>query len=162
MRKPILAAVAILAIGSIGTGTMIAEAQPASPPAPETGGAPGPGMDAAGGPHRPGMDEADGPHRHWDRHLRAWWHHMREDRQRMVAPGTFALVYRHADRQLSPADVQTIAQAFLLWNGNHSWKVIDVAAAPDGLIGFAYTTQQGGVIAHLTMDPHTGRIARVD
>ena len=41
---------------------------------------------------------------------------------------TFALIYRQQDRQLGPPDVQKIAEAFLLWNGNHSWKVIDVAA----------------------------------
>ena len=146
MRKTILAAVAALAIGGIGAGTMIAYAQPAPPP---------PGPPGMGGPPGPGMG---GPHPHWG----GWWHHMREARGRMVAPGTFALVYRHADRQLTPADVQTIAQAFLLWQGNHSWKVTDVAPTQDGAIGFAFATQQGGVIAHFTMDPHTGRVARVD
>ena len=44
------------------------------------------------------------------------------------------------DRKLTPPDVQKIAEAFLLWNGNHSWKVIDVAPAPDGTIGFALAT----------------------
>ena len=48
----------------------------------------------------------------------------------------FALVYRQADRQLAPADVQKIAEAFLLWNGNHTWKVTDVAATDAGPIGF--------------------------
>ena len=141
MRKTILAAVAALAIGGIGAGTMIAYAQPAPPP-------PGP----------PGMGQAPGPHPLWGR----WMHHMWHGRGRMVAPGTFALVYRHADRQLTPPDVQTIAQAFLLWNGNHSWKVVDVAPTQDGAIGFAYATQEGGVIARFTMDPHTGRVARTD
>ena len=42
---------------------------------------------------------------------------------------TFALVYRQEDRKLTPPDVQKIAEAFLLWNGNHSWKVVDVAPA---------------------------------
>jgi hypothetical protein len=148
MRRTILAAVAALSIGGIGAGTMLAYAQPAPPPpAPQE--------------HGPWGHHADGPwggHRHWGE----WMRHLREGHGRMVAPGTFALVYRHADRQLTPTDVQTIAQAFLLWNGNHSWKVVDVAPAPDGAIGFAYATQQGGVIARFTMDPHTGKVARTD
>ena len=74
---------------------------------------------------------------------------------------TFALVYRQPDRQLAPADVQKIAEAFLLWNGNHTWKVIDVAPTPDGPIGFSLATPEGGVIAKFTMDPHTGKIERV-
>lgn len=141
MRKTVIAAVTALAIAGVGAGSLIANAQPAQPPGP-------PGPDFAG-PH--------GPHPHWG----AWMHRMRE-RARAFDPGTFALVYRHADRHLSPADVQTIAQAFLLWHGNHSWKVVDVASTQDGKIGFAYATQQGGVIARFAMDPHSGRIQRVD
>jgi len=51
---------------------------------------------------------------------------------RPFTPGDFALIYREPDRQLAPADVQKIAEGFLLWNGNHSWKVTNVAATPDG------------------------------
>ena len=76
-------------------------------------------------------------------------------------PRPFALVYRQPDRQLAPADVQKIAEAFLLWNGNHTWKVIDVAPTADGAIGFSLATPDGSVIAKFTMDPHTGRIPRV-
>lgn len=142
MRKTVIAAVAALGIAGLGAGTLVANAQPAAPPGPP----PGPGF---AGPH--------GPHPHWG----AWMRRMREAR-RPFAPGTFALVYRHADRHLTPADVQTIAQAFLLWHGNHSWKVVDVAPAANGQIGFAYATKQGGVIARFTMNPHTGHIERVD
>ena len=78
----------------------------------------------------------------------------------MGGPGTFALVYRQADRQLTAPDVQKIAEAFLLWNGNHSWKVVNVASAQDGAIGFSFATKEGSVVASFTMDPHTGRIAR--
>jgi len=78
-----------------------------------------------------------------------------------IAPGTFALVFRQADRNLSPPDVQKIVEGFLLWRGNHTWKVINVAAAPDGAIGFALATQEGSVIARFTMDPHSGRVTRV-
>jgi hypothetical protein len=57
--------------------------------------------------------------------------------------------------------VQKIAEGFLLWNGNHTWKVTDVASAADGPIGFSLTTPEGSVVAKFTMDPHTGKIARV-
>ena len=71
----------------------------------------------------------------------------------------FALVHRAEDRALTPPDVQKIAEAFLLWNGNHSWKVINVR--PDGdVIGFDLATAEGSVIAHFTMDPKTARLAR--
>ena len=73
----------------------------------------------------------------------------------------FALIYRQPDRGLAPADVQKIAEAFLLWNGNHSWKVTNVSATADGPIGFSLTTPEGSVIAKFTMDPHSGRIHRV-
>lgn len=77
-------------------------------------------------------------------------------------PRTFALVYPHKDRNLSPSDVKTIAEAFLLWNGNHSWKVTDVTQQKDGQIGFAYATANGAAVAHFTMDPHSGRLHRVN
>ncbi|HET8997365.1 MAG TPA: hypothetical protein VFN42_11930 [Acetobacteraceae bacterium] len=142
MRKTVIAAVTALAVTGLGAGTLVANAQPAPPPGPPAG---------------PGFGGPPGPHPHWH----AWMHHRGEE-HRPFAPGTFALVHRQADRHLSPSDVQTIAQAFLLWNGNHSWKVVDVAPGPDGKIGFAYATQQGGVIARFTMDPHNGHVARVD
>jgi hypothetical protein len=86
-----------------------------------------------------------------DGQMHGWMHHVRP----------FALIYRQADRQLAPADVQKIAEAFLLWNGNHTWKVANVAVTPDGPIGFSLTTAEGSVVAKFTMDPHTGKIARV-
>ena len=72
----------------------------------------------------------------------------------------FALVYPQPDRNLSAADVQKIAEAFLLFNGNHTWKVTEVAPAANGAIGFALATQEGSVIARFEMDPHTGRVNR--
>jgi hypothetical protein len=83
------------------------------------------------------------------------------DHGRPFTPGDFALIYRQPDRQLAPADVQKIAEGFLLWNGNHSWKVTNVTAAPDGPIGFNLETPEGSLVAKFTMDPHTGRIALV-
>jgi hypothetical protein len=93
-----------------------------------------------------------------------WMHGMHEGRE-MEGRGpmprrTFALVYRQEDRKLTPPDVQKIAEAFLLWNGNHSWKVVEVAPTTDGAIGFALATQEGSVIARFTMDPHSGRVTR--
>ena len=140
MRKSILGALVALAIAGTGTGVLIANAQPASPPA---------GQDGAAPPHMPGMG----------RMMRAQrWREARG--QRPQGQRTFALIYRAADRQLSPADVQKIAEGFLLWNGNHTWKVVDVAAAQDGSVGFALATGDGSVIARFTMDPHSGRVTR--
>ena len=81
-------------------------------------------------------------------------------RAQHAAPRTFALVYPQQDRQLTPADVQKIAEAFLLWRGNHSWKVVDVAPASDGRSGSRIATPEGSVIARFTMDPHSGRVTR--
>jgi hypothetical protein len=134
MRKTILSALTALAIGGAGTGVLIAQAQPTPPP---------PGEDGPASPH--------------------WMHHGHEGQERggmMHRLRTFALVYPQQDRKLTPPDVQKIAEAFLLWHGNHDWKVIDVAPTPDGPIGFALATQDGSVIARFTMDPHTGRVER--
>ena len=67
------------------------------------------------------------------------------------------------DRNLNPADVQKVAEGFLLWRGDHTWKVIDVAPAvrQGAGIGFALATQEGSVIARCTLDPHTGQLTRV-
>jgi hypothetical protein len=143
MRRTILAAAAAFVIGGATTGAVLSQAQPAPPPAPEADGAPSPEhhwMGAWG--HHPGQEG----HR--------WWHHGAGMR-------TFALIYRQSDRQLAPADVQKIAEAFLLWNGNHTWKVTDVAATPEGPIAFNLASPDGSVIAKFTMDPHTAKIARV-
>ena len=141
MRKTILAVMAVLALGGTTTGILIADAQPAPPP-PGGPGAPPP-------PRPPWMGWMHRDHAGWDREGR-----------RPISPRTFALVYRQEDRQLTPPDVQKIAEAFLLWNGNHTWKVMNVAAGSDGSIGFSLATQEGSVIASFTMDPHTGRITR--
>ena len=137
MRKTILTTLAVLAIGGAATGIMMANAQPAGPP---------PGADGPGG--RP----------HW----MGWQHHDRDGHRgdMMQRLRSFALVYPQADRKLTPPDVQKIAEAFLLWHGNHSWKVVEVAATSDGAIGFALATPEGSVIARFTMDPHSGRVTR--
>jgi len=138
MRKFILAAATVVVIGAGTTGILIANAQPAPPAPPQQ----------MGGP----MD-----HPHW----MGWMHRMHgQDGRGPMGPRTFSLIYRQADRQLTPPDVQKIAEAFLLWNGNHAWKVVDVKQNPDGAIGFSLATQEGSIIANFTMDPHTARITR--
>jgi hypothetical protein len=145
MRQTIVAAAAAFVIGGIATGAMLSQAQPAPPPAQQ--------MDAAP------------PEHHW---AGGWGNHRGPRgpqgeawRRRGGGPRPFALIYRQHDRQLAPADVQKIAEGFLLWNGNHTWKVIDVAPTSDGPIGFSLATPDGSVIAKFTMDPHSGRIHRV-
>ena len=73
----------------------------------------------------------------------------------------FALIYPAQDRNLSGADVQKIAEAFLLFNGNHSWKVTEVTEQPE-TVGFAFATPDGTAIAHFAMDRHTGRPERLN
>ncbi len=137
MRKTILTTLAVLAIGGATTGIMIAQAQPA-PPA-------------------PGLD---GPSSR--QHGMAWMHHGHDGGQRdgMQRLRNFALVYPQADRKLTPPDVQKIAEAFLLWHGNHTWKVVEVAPAADSTIGFALATPEGSVVARFTMDARTARVTR--
>jgi hypothetical protein len=71
----------------------------------------------------------------------------------------FALVWRAPDRNLSGADVQKIAEGFLLWHGNHTWKVTNVQEQGDR-VAFSLATADGGTVASFTMDRHTGRIER--
>jgi hypothetical protein len=140
MRQTILAAAAAFVIGGIATGAVLSQAQP-TPPAPP----PGAPM---------GMMEGHGPHG-------MMGGMQRPEHERPFHPRDFALIYRQPDRQLTAADVQKIAEAFLLWNGNHTWKITDVAATADGPIGFSISTPEGSVVAKFTMDPHSGRLARV-
>lgn len=140
MRKTLLAAAAAFVIGGTTVGSFMSYAQPAPPP-----------------PHGPGMM---GPGA-WPHHgPMPWLHHWHGPR--LIEPGALALIYRHPDRNLTPADVQTIAQAFLLWNGNHDWKVVDVKQAAGGAIEFALATAQNSVIARFAMNPHTGHLSRIE
>ena len=75
------------------------------------------------------------------------------------APSRWCIARRTATS--TRLDVQKVVEGFLLWRGNHTWKVVDVAATSDGAIGFGLATQEGSVIARFTMDPHTGRLTRV-
>ena len=158
MRKIAAAAVSALMLGSLTAGALVSQAQTGGPggvsPPAEAGsmntrpGA-GPGMMGPGrmGPGRMGPDGGPGERMRGDH---------AEHREMMRA---FALIHRAEDRKLTPPDVQKIAEAFLLWNGNHAWKVINVAQ--DGeVIGFDLATPEGGVIARFTMDPKTAKLKR--
>ncbi len=94
--------------------------------------------------HRPGMMGRDGARQGM------WMARMRQ----------FALIYPAADRNLSGADVQKIAEAFLVFNGNHSWKITDVTEEPDR-VTFTIATPDGAAIAHFAMDRHTARPERI-
>ena len=148
MRTKLLAAAAALAIVGGTAGALVARAAPPPPPPGDVGGplAHGPhwreGMrDGPGGWHKPG---------HWHKHG-----------HRLIAPGTFALLFHPANREITPADVQTIATGFLRWNGNHSWKVVDVQPLSGDRIGFAYAAADNTVVARFTLDSRTGHIQRV-
>ncbi len=147
MRKPTLTLLAATAlVGGITLAGVGAQAQPApaAPPVPHPGpmtpGPMGPGMMGPGMMH-PGMMHGGfrGLHR------------------RMLQ---FALIFPATDRALSGADVQKIAEAFLLWNGNHSWKVTNVVEESD-VVTFAFATPDGTVIARFAMNRHTGRPERL-
>ena len=147
MRTSVLAAAAALAIAGGTAGALVARAAPPPPPPGEAGGPP------AHGPHWGRWGHHHGPER--------WREGGKEHRQRLVAPGTFALLYHPANREITPADAEAIATGFLRWNGNHSWKVVDVKPLSDDEIGFAYATPDNTVIARFTINSHTGHIKRV-
>ncbi len=149
MRQTILAAAAALVLGSAGTAAVLqrADAQTPPPPAPATT------LDQVtappAGPPRPMAGPM--PMMHRMMMMRRW-----AERTRLQT-----LFFTPTDRHLTPADVQTIAEGFLLWHGNHDWKVTDVAQNSDGTIGFSLASKSGDVIARFSMDSHTGRVSRV-
>ncbi len=133
MRKSVLGMLAALSLAGAAT---TAYAQPAPPP--------GPGA-------------ASPPPAHREPWMRPGQWRERMIMHRPFMPGTFALFYRQTDKQLTTADVGTIAQAILLWHGNHTWKVSGVSAGPDGTLQWAYTAPDGTVIARFDMDPTRAR-----
>lgn len=120
-------------------------AQPAAPPAPPAAGAPGPQGGPQGGP---GFGPPGGP---------GWHHHMR-------GPGGDPFggpLLRREDKQLTAAEVQKIAEAFLLWHGERNWRITQVREAANNTVEFALTTAENSVIARFSMDRKTGRVQRV-
>jgi hypothetical protein len=98
----------------------------------------------------PAPDEASG------HHMLGWAHHSPAPSAWRAVAG---LVSTAPDRQLTAADVQTIAQAYLLWHGNHDWRVTNLATDGDR-VTFAITTAQNAVVATFAMDRHTGALTR--
>jgi len=137
MHRLILVATAAFVVGGVAGASLLTQAgaQPAPPPA--AGDPPDGGWHRGPPPGGPG------------------WHHHAMQRMR-----TFTLLYHVDDRHLTAPEVQKIAEAFLLWNGNRTWKVVEVAPGSDDKIGFAFGTADGSVIARFTMDAKTGRVAR--
>jgi hypothetical protein len=146
-----LAAGIALGGGAFVAGPAQAQDAPHPPPAGMMGGPGGPGgpggMMREGGPG--GMMREHGPGRPW--RFGRMMHRMRE----------FALIYPAPDRNLSGPDVQKIAEAFLLFQGNHTWKVTEVKEEPNR-VTFALATPDGTAIAHFAMDRHTARPERLD
>jgi hypothetical protein len=70
------------------------------------------------------------------------------------------LVYTAPDRKLTAGDVQKIAEAFLLWHGNHGWRVTSLTDDADR-VSFAIATEQNAVVATFSMNRHTGALTRL-
>lgn len=155
MRKTIIAAVAVSVITGAAAGSMVrlAAAQQNPPAEQETM---QPGQPPGGFGHHGMMGRMGGM---WGAGRMHWMHRMGGMHQ-FADPGAFALLYRSPDRQLTAPDVQKIAEAFLLWHGNHAWKVADVADNADS-VGFAYAAPDGTAIAKFSMDKKTGHVTRV-
>ena len=150
----VLTVTALAALVAIGPSwTTLAQPAPPAAAAAETDSR-GPGM------HRPRMGgpmegHMDGPMGH-----HAGEHHGMHMHERAIDPSMFGLIYRPDDRKLTAPDVQKVAESLLLWFGNRTWKVVEVAPAANGTIAFAYATAEGSVIARFTMDSRTGRVVR--
>jgi hypothetical protein len=155
MRKTVIAAAALALAGAAGGTAALAQSAPQ---------APAPGTETQSeATSQPGA-QPRGPH---EARMGWWHHHLGEhgsgERGRAVpfAPGTFGLFAPRTDKHLSPADVQEIAQAILLWNGNHDWKVAQVQPGENHQVTFAYVTQDGATVAKFAINQDTGRITRV-
>jgi hypothetical protein len=150
MRKSLMIAGSCLALAAGGAGAAALAQNAATTPAPPTENA--------------APSASPQPARHW-MGMGGWHHRGRgfaeRARQMPFAPGTFALFARQPDKHLSAADVQTIAQAILLWNGQHEWKVTQVEPGQNNQVTFAYAAPDGTVIAKFAINQDTGRIDRV-
>jgi hypothetical protein len=71
------------------------------------------------------------------------------------------LIYPTDDRALSGADVQKIAEAYLLWNGNRTWKVSGVTENQDNTVSFAFSAPDGTMIARFSVDRKSGHFHRL-
>jgi hypothetical protein len=152
-RQPGRAGVAAIVALAASAWIVPAMAQPAPPPGAsplaQTEGGPGPRGPMGGPMGGPGMHHPMGG----EEHHHGWHHGPR---------GPFSgLIFHREDKQLTAAEVQKIAEGFLLWQGERSWKVTDVHEAANNAVEFSFTTQNGGVIARFSMDRKTGRVQRI-
>lgn len=157
MRKILMLAAAV-AVAGAGTGAL-AQSAPSNAPSP-----PGPQAAAPGSQGtEPGMERGmGGGWRHQHAGERGEQRAEQHGEHRAMGFGrTFGLFAPQPDKHLSPADVQQIAQAILLWNGNHDWKVAQVQSGPNHQVTFAYTSPDGTVIAKFAINQDTGRISRL-
>ncbi len=145
MRKILLSTAAVVALGLSVAGGMVVAAQAQSAPGME-GHDGGPMGRPGEGPHGPGG---------WMHHGHGGWMH-HHDPMRMLG-----LFYPAEDRALTGSDVQKIAEAFLLFNGNRSWKVANVAENQDNTVSFAFAAPDGTVIARFAVDRKSGHFHRL-
>jgi phage baseplate assembly protein gpV len=141
----ILSAATAIALGAVGTyaATRPSDAQDAPTLQMADGSRTGDSPDQQR--HGWGIEGRHGPqHHHW-----------------MMAHRGWGLFYPVVTKNLTVADVQTIAQAVLLRHGNHTWKVADVTGNQDNTVSFAFTTADGGVVARFAVDTQTGRLRRI-
>ncbi|MBV8094588.1 MAG: hypothetical protein JOY71_16055 [Acetobacteraceae bacterium] len=144
MRKFIVPAVIILAIGGSATQILARLANAQARPSP---------IRIIERPHE-GQTWGQG----WMRSKDHEWAALAQWRN---AP-TWSLFAQTDDKQLTVSDVQKIAEALLLWHGNHTWKVINVAANPnDNSVNFAFGAADGTLIAQFAMNTKTGRLHRI-
>ena len=136
-KMVILSATSVLALAGFGSYALTRPADAQDAPSAAT-------SERSAEHDRHGWDR--GPHHH---------HHG------MMGHAGFGLFAPVADKSLSVADVQTIAEAMLLRHGNHTWKVASVTQNQDNTVSFAFTTADGGVIARFAIDTHSGRLNRV-
>jgi hypothetical protein len=152
MGKIGLGAAVVIALGITVGGLVIGAQAQGTPPGPPPGMEGGPGGPAGWGHgmmHRwmPGWMQG-----HGDGHG-GMPHH----------PGhpMMGLIFPAEDRALTPPEVQKIAEAFLLWNGNRSWKVANVAENQDNTVSFNFAAPDGTVIAKFAVDKKTGHFHRL-
>ncbi len=158
MRNYFLIAGVAVALGAATLGSMDVAAQAQTAP-----GAMPPEVQAGPNGHPMGGPPGWGMHMPWHvpqgggpegGRLGGWMHHG----PHMPMMGLF---YPSEDRALTGPDVQKIAEAFLLWNGNRAWKVANVVENQDNTVTFAFAAPDGTVIARFAVDRKSGHFHRL-
>jgi hypothetical protein len=152
MKKFLLSTAVVLAFTAAG-GAAYKAAADTGPPPPPPGFAPPPGQwnGPGRGPWAGGPGHSWGP---WGPGGKGQGGGAGRDRK-------FSLFAPTQNKNLSSADVKTIATAILLEHGNHDWGVSNIVTEQDKSIQFSFTTRHGDLIATFAIDPASGRIKRV-